>query len=371
MKQGKAVVLSSGGLDSTVCLGLAIKTFGSDNVTSVSIYYGQKHSKELECAYKISKYYGIDHKVLDLSEVFKESNCSLLTNSTEDIPEGSYDDQQKATEDGIVSTYVPFRNGLMLSAVASYAMSIYPDNMISLYLGNHADDAAGNAYPDCSEEFSKLMSDAIYWGSGKKVIPTSPFVQLKKSDIVALGLDLKVPFELTWSCYKGGDKACGKCGTCIDRLKAFKANNVNDPIEYEFIDDLNLTYSDINDKTHVSWEEVEKFIDEICITIKEHNYKFDGVYGLPQGGLVLAVMLSHKLDLPLLQAPTNDSIIIDDICDSGESLIHYVNYSSNRKFIQSNKPIIFTMFYKPNKLKVVPDFYRYEKGDRWIVFPWE
>ena len=229
----KAVVLSSGGLDSTVCLARAVETFGSENVSTVSVYYGQKHKKELMCAENIATYYCVRHYVLDLSEVFKQSNCSLLENSSEDIPEGSYEEQQKHSVSGIVSTYVPFRNGLMLSAVASYAMSLYPDDAVQLYLGNHADDAAGSAYPDCSEMFTAYMSQAIYVGTGNRVRVVSPFVNKNKAEVVKEGLRLHVPFELTWSCYQGGDRACGHCGTCIDRLKAFEANGVTDPIEYE------------------------------------------------------------------------------------------------------------------------------------------
>jgi len=230
----KAVVLSSGGVDSTTCLGLAVKTFNNENVISVSILYNQRHSKELKCAEKIAEYYGVKHYVLDLSEVFKyNTSCTLLQNSEEEIPEGSYEDQQKESKDGIVSSYVPFRNGFMLSAVASFAMSIYPDDIIQIYLGNHADDAAGNAYPDCSEEFTSLMNRAIYEGSGHKCLLESPFVNKNKTQVVAEGLKLKVPFELTTSCYNGNEKACGRCGTCVDRIKAFRENGVVDPIEYE------------------------------------------------------------------------------------------------------------------------------------------
>ncbi len=232
----EAVVLSSGGLDSTTCLALAIQDVGAENVTSVSVNYGQKHNKELECAEKIAEYYDVDHYVIDLSSVFGSSDCSLLKHSTEDIPEGSYEEQQKDSESGVVSTYVPFRNGVMLSAVASYAMSLYPDCDIDIYLGNHADDAAGNAYPDCSKTFSLLMNDAIFEGTGHRVRMVFPFVSKNKSDIVALGSLLKVPYELTWSCYNGRDLACGKCGTCIDRIEAFKQNKLIDPIEYEIED---------------------------------------------------------------------------------------------------------------------------------------
>ena len=230
----KSVVLNSGGCDSTVALGVAVQNFGVEDVSTVSVSYGQKHMRELQCAEKIAEYYGVKHYVLDLSEVFKyNTSCTLLQNSEEEIPEGSYGEQQKESKDGVVSSYVPFRNGLMLSAVTSFAMSIYPEDIIQIYLGNHADDAAGNAYPDCSEEFTSLMNRAIYEGSGHKCLLESPFVNKNKTQVVAEGLKLKVPFELTTSCYNGHEKACGRCGTCIDRIKAFRENGVVDPIEYE------------------------------------------------------------------------------------------------------------------------------------------
>lgn len=230
----KAVVLNSGGCDSTVALGVAVNNFGKEDVSTVSIRYGQKHFRELKCAENIARYYGVKHYVLDLSEVFKyNTTCTLLTTSDKELPEGSYGEQQKNSETGIVSSYVPFRNGLMLSAVASFAMSIYPDDIVQIYLGNHADDAAGNAYPDCSKEFTAMMNRAIYEGSGHKCLLESPFVTMHKTQVVAEGLKLQVPFELTTSCYNGKDRACGKCGTCIDRIKAFRENNAIDPIEYD------------------------------------------------------------------------------------------------------------------------------------------
>ena len=229
----KAVVLSSGGCDSSVCVSMAVDNFGKDNVVTVSVSYGQKHSKELECAQKVANHYELRHEVLDLSQIFKYSNCSLLTQSTEEIPEGSYSEQISKSESGVVSTYVPFRNGLMLSAIASLGMSIFPNDEIHIFLGAHADDAAGNAYPDCSVAFTDAMSNAIYEGTGHQVIVETPLVKMNKAQVVKLGLELGTPFELTWSCYHGSDKACGRCGTCIDRLEAFKANGVSDPIEYE------------------------------------------------------------------------------------------------------------------------------------------
>ena len=141
----KALVLSSGGVDSTTCLSLAINKFGSENVTSVSFFYGQKHDKELKCARELANYYHIKHYELDLSSIMQYSNCSLLTNSTQEIKHQSYAEQIAENGEGRVSTYVPFRNGLMLSAAAALADSIYENEECDIYIGAHADDAAGNA----------------------------------------------------------------------------------------------------------------------------------------------------------------------------------------------------------------------------------
>lgn len=229
----KALVLSSGGCDSTTCVGIAVKDVGYENVSTVSVFYGQKHNKELECADKVADFYNVKHYVLDLSNVLQYSNCSLMKNSTEEIPMMSYAEQIEKNGEGKVSTYVPFRNGLMLSAVAALAQSIYPDDDVDIYLGAHADDAAGRAYADCSEEFTSAMNTAIVIGTYGKVRVVAPLVNLNKAGVVKLGLSIDVPYNLTYSCYNGSEKACGRCGTCIDRLNAFKANGVQDPIEYE------------------------------------------------------------------------------------------------------------------------------------------
>ena len=229
MKNKKALVLSSGGVDSTTCIGIAVNEVGSENVSTVSVFYGQKHNKELDCAEKVANFYGLKHYVLDLSNVLQYSNCSLMKNSTENIPLMSYADQIKDHGEGKVSTYVPFRNGLMLSAVAALAQSIYPDDDVDIYLGAHADDAAGRAYADCSDDFTSAMNTAIVIGTYGKVRVVSPLVNMNKAEVVKTGLTLNVPYKLTWSCYAGGDKPCGKCGTCIDRAAAFAANHVHDP----------------------------------------------------------------------------------------------------------------------------------------------
>ncbi|MBO5712116.1 MAG: 7-cyano-7-deazaguanine synthase QueC [Acholeplasmatales bacterium] len=223
----RALVLSSGGVDSTTCIGLAIERFGKDNVSTVSVSYGQKHSKELDCAQNIADYYELEHYELDLSQIMRYSNCSLLSHSTEDIDSGTYEEQIEASSNGKVSTYVPFRNGLMLSSVAALAMSIYPNDITHVYLGAHADDATANAYADTSKAFTDAMTLAIDEGTYHQVKVEAPLVEMNKAQVVKEGLRLEVPYSKTWSCYAGEEKPCGKCGTCIDAIEAFKINNID------------------------------------------------------------------------------------------------------------------------------------------------
>ena len=222
----KALVLFSGGVDSTTCLGIAVNKYGADEVLALSLYYGQKHSRELEAARKIAARYGVKHKELDLALIFADSDCSLLSGSTEDIPKESYAEQLKKTDGKPVSTYVPFRNGLFLASAASIALS---NGCKEIYYGAHSDDAAGNAYPDCSSDFNDAINRAIYLGSGEELRVVAPFIGMNKAQVIAEGLKLSVPYELTWSCYEGGDKPCGVCGTCRDRIAAFRANGMDDP----------------------------------------------------------------------------------------------------------------------------------------------
>lgn len=223
----KALVLFSGGIDSTTALALAINKYGKDRVIALSVSYGQKHDKEIQAAIAVAEYYGVEHLFLDLRKIFTYSNCSLLKQSTEKIPEESYAKQiSKTNGETPVSTYVPFRNGLFLSSAASIALS---KDCEVIYYGAHADDFAGFAYPDCSPVFNRAMNEAIWEGSGHQLKIEAPFVNVSKAEVVRIGLELNVPYELTWSCYEGGEKPCGKCGTCIDRAAAFQANHVEDP----------------------------------------------------------------------------------------------------------------------------------------------
>lgn len=223
----KALVLASGGVDSTTLLALAVARYGAENVYALSIFYGQKHDRELEAAKQIAAYYGVEQRFLDLAPIFSESDCSLLAGSSEAIPHETYAAQQAESDEGPVSTYVPFRNGLFLSSAASIALSL---GCSVVCYGAHADDWAGCAYPDCSQEFVDAMATAIERGTGSQLRLAAPFVQWSKARIVGEGLKLDVPYELTWSCYEGGERPCGTCGTCLDRQRAFELNGRVDPL---------------------------------------------------------------------------------------------------------------------------------------------
>ena len=229
----KALVLSSGGVDSTTCIGLAVKELGKENVITASLYYGQKHDKELECARKVAEYYGVKHIEEDISNVMKYANevCTLIKGG-KDITHKSYAEQIEQNGEGRVATYVPFRNGLFLSIATAYADSLFPNESVDIYYGAHSDDAAGNAYADCSPEFAEAMDKAINIGTYGNINVRRPLINMNKAEVVKTGLDIGVPYELTWSCYEGGDVQCGTCATCIDRKFAFEKNGVIDPVPY-------------------------------------------------------------------------------------------------------------------------------------------
>lgn len=233
---GKALVLSSGGVDSTTVLSMALENRKPEDVATLSVFYGQKHDKELESARRIADYYKVKHYEVDLSSVYQFSESSLMANSEEEIPEESYDDELKLIHSQgkkIISTVIPFRNGVLLSCVTALAMSIFPEQEVDVYYGAHLGDAEGNSYADCTVEFTDALNKAINLGSYGYVNVVAPIVNMTKADVVKEGLRLKTPYELTTSCYNGRDKACGVCPTCRQRLEAFKANGVEDPIEYE------------------------------------------------------------------------------------------------------------------------------------------
>lgn len=224
------IILLSGGLDSAVCLAQAVTTHGKDHVLALSFAYGQKHQLELENARKVAAYYQVEYVVAHIDhQLFNGSTSTLLTGNGA-IAQQSYAAIIAEQGSGTVDTYVPFRNGLMLSQAAALA---YSQQAAQVCYGAHADDAAGQAYPDCTPEFYHAMNAAISAGTAGKVSLAAPLIKLNKAGVVKLGIALHVPFALTRSCYAGQQAACGKCATCRDRIAAFKANNLKDPITYQ------------------------------------------------------------------------------------------------------------------------------------------
>ncbi|KRL03588.1 7-cyano-7-deazaguanine synthase QueC [Liquorilactobacillus capillatus] len=224
------VVLLSGGMDSATCLALAVKQYGTKQVLALAFTYGQKHDAEIINARRVAQFFdvklieaAVDHKI------FTGSDSTLLKGNGA-IAEKSYAEIIEEQGEQVVDTYVPFRNGLMLSQAAALAYSSHLEEVV---YGAHADDAAGNAYPDCSPAFYSAMNTAISTGTAGKIKVIAPLIKLNKAGVVKLGRQLKVPFELTRSCYEGREDACGKCGTCRDRINAFKENGLKDPIKYE------------------------------------------------------------------------------------------------------------------------------------------
>lgn len=221
------VVLLSGGLDSTTCLADILRGHSPENVLALSVQYGQVHKKELDAARRIAAYYDVSHLVVNLDQVFQFSDSPLIASARTAIPGTSYAEQlQELGGEGTVPTYVPFRNGVMLSVAGALALSIGAHFLV---YGAHADDSVGRAYPDCSPRFVEAMGDSLFEGSGGKLHLMAPILNLSKADVVRLGLDLDAPYELTWSCYTGESRPCGVCGTCRDRAAAFAANHKEDP----------------------------------------------------------------------------------------------------------------------------------------------
>jgi 7-cyano-7-deazaguanine synthase len=220
----KAVVLLSGGVDSTTCLALAVGQFEPHDVTALSASYGQKHLAEIDHAAKIAAAYSVDHRVMPIPDLFAGSDSTLLVGGP-DNPDVGYED----LDDGISPAYVPFRNGIFLSVATAHALRIGAD---FVYFGAHSEDAQRWAYPDCTPEFIGGMANAMFVGTYMKVRLVTPLQWANKAEVIRLGVSLGAPYHLTMSCYNGAEPACGRCPTCRSRLDAFRANGLDDPIPY-------------------------------------------------------------------------------------------------------------------------------------------
>ena len=213
-----AILILSGGVDSVTLL----YDYQDQIALAVSFDYGSNHNaREIPFAKLHCERLGIAHMVIPLSFMAEHFKSSLLEDS-EAIPEGNYDD------DNMKSTVVPFRNGIMLSIAVGLAES---RGLKHVMMANHGGDHA--IYPDCRPEFVDAFSEAARTGTYEGVTLLSPYTNLTKADIVRRGKALNIDYSETWSCYKGGEKHCGLCGTCRERREAFAEAGVEDNTLYE------------------------------------------------------------------------------------------------------------------------------------------
>lgn len=214
-----AVIILSGGMDSCTLL----HEYRDEIAIAITFDYGSKQNyREQLCAVEQCKALGIRHIIIPLDFMRLYFKSALLSNSPEEIPEGNYDDENMKV------TVVPFRNGIMLSIACGIAES---NGLHRVMIANHAGDHA--IYPDCRQAFIDAMSMATQKGTYEGVQVYAPYTNLSKTDIARHGKALGVDYSMTYSCYKGGDKHCGKCGTCRERIEALRDAGIDDPTEYE------------------------------------------------------------------------------------------------------------------------------------------
>lgn len=221
-KKQKTIIILSGGMDSSTLLH---KLHGEGHeLEALSFFYGQKHKKELKFAKRNASALMISHRIVSVDNIFTNhltGDSSLLRGDIE-VPEGHYEDET------MKSTVVPNRNMIFLSIAIARAIAIGAQNIAyAAHAGDHA------IYPDCRRDFVDKIAALAQVCDYNPITIMAPFVHMSKADIVKLGVQLDVPYDLTWSCYVGGQKHCGKCGTCVERREAFELAGVPDPTEYE------------------------------------------------------------------------------------------------------------------------------------------
>ncbi|MCC6418201.1 MAG: 7-cyano-7-deazaguanine synthase QueC [Gemmataceae bacterium] len=216
----KCVVILSGGLDSATVL-YTLKAEGHE-VRALTVDYGQRHRRELDAARALCRHAGVEQRVVDLSTLAPLFGENRLTAPRGAVPEGPY------TAGTIALTTVPNRNMILLAIALGWAIALRYDAVtFGAHQGPHAN------YPDCRPEFAEVMDRAARLCDAHPVRILAPFIHADKAAVVAAGHRAGVPFELTWSCYQGGARHCGRCGTCLDRLEAFRRNGLTDPVAYE------------------------------------------------------------------------------------------------------------------------------------------
>ena len=225
----KALVLLSGGMDSATVLAHVVHRLKGPlkEVETLSFCYGSKHNEyETRAAKLLAAYYRVQHTLIDLSGLAHHLQSNLLK-SGGDIPEGHYQASNMS------QTVVPGRNSIFISIACGVAWSRGAD---LVYIGAHSGDHV--IYPDCRPEYLNAMQEAMMLGSGGKVNLMSPFTHGDKTSILKEGFALNVPYQFTRTCYKDQEKSCGRCGACQERLEAFAAHGVDDPLEYDVRDIL-------------------------------------------------------------------------------------------------------------------------------------
>lgn len=215
----KVLAVVSGGMDSVTMLHDLVAQ--GHEVSVVSFNYGQRHLKELEVAKANADKLGLKHKVIDMAFMAQLLDNSALTGDT-DVPEGHYE------ADNMKLTVVPNRNMIMASIAVGLAVN---NGQEAVALGVHSGDHA--IYPDCRPEFIKELNDVTQIANYEPITILAPYIDKDKTSIIKRGLEIGVDYSKTWTCYKGLAKACGKCGSCQERLEAFNNNNTEDPVDYE------------------------------------------------------------------------------------------------------------------------------------------
>ncbi len=216
----KIVAIFSGGMDSTAML-YALRAEGHE-VKAIGFDYGQRHRVELDHASRIAQQASVDYQTIDLSAISTLiAGQSSQVNLDVEVPDGHY------TEESMKATVVPNRNMIMLSVAVAHAISI---DYEAVAYGAHAGDHA--IYPDCRVEFVDAMKSVIALCDWKSIALLTPFIDISKAEIAKVGAGLAVPFGDTWSCYKGGEKHCGTCGTCVERKEAFLVAEIDDQTDY-------------------------------------------------------------------------------------------------------------------------------------------
>lgn len=214
-----SVIILSGGMDSCTLL----HEYKDDIALAITFDYGSKQNKqEQQHATQQCQLLGIKHIIIPLEFMKLYFKSALLSNNPTDIPEGKYDDQNMKV------TVVPFRNGIMLAIACGIAES---NGLHRVMIANHAGDHA--IYPDCRQGFIDAMSMAMQHGTYENIKVFAPYTQLSKTDIARRGKAMGIDYSMTYSCYRGGEKHCGKCGTCQERHEAMLDAGIDDPTEYE------------------------------------------------------------------------------------------------------------------------------------------